>query len=95
MNDIVRRTLGFLGYRRRSSGLCFRTPAGQEVMRDLIIFCRGKESCYHDDPRKHAVLEGRREVLLRITNHLNLTTEELYALVGGNPAMPADDRESR
>ena len=51
--------------------------AAKAVLEDLESFCRGKESCFHADPRVHAVLEGRREVLLRIKRHLELKPEEL------------------
>ena len=75
--------LDFLRSRKKAYQLCFGSAAGHIVMRDLIVFCRGTQSCFHDDARKHAVLEGRREVLLRITNHMNLTSEQLYILAEG------------
>ena len=50
------------------------------VLRDLAKFCRAHESTYHKDPRVHAVLEGRREVFLRIQEHLQLTPDELLEL---------------
>lgn len=49
----------------------------QKVLEDLSKFCREKESCFHVDPRAHAVAEGRREVILRIRKHLDLSSEEL------------------
>lgn len=61
------------------------TPFGEEVLRDLALFCRANESCFHPDPRSHAVAEGRREVWLRIQKHLNLTDEELYRLFTSVP----------
>lgn len=50
------------------------------VLRDLAKFCRANESTFAPDPRAHAVLEGRREVWLRIQEHLQLTPEQMYAL---------------
>jgi hypothetical protein len=50
------------------------------VLKDLARFCRANESTFNPDPRAHAVLEGRREVWLRIQEHLNLTPEQVYAL---------------
>lgn len=50
----------------------------QEVLKDLASFCRANESTFNPDPRVHAVLEGRREVFLRIESHLKLTSEELW-----------------
>lgn len=73
----------FLRQRKRAYQLALSTPAGNEVLIDLAKFCRAAETCYHDDPRKHAVLEGRREVWLRIQDHLNLSSEQLYALYAG------------
>src|SRR5437016_3602967 len=57
--------------------------AGQAVLIDLAKFCRAERSCFDPDPRIHAVLEGRREVFLRIQSHLRLTPEQLYALYAG------------
>jgi hypothetical protein len=67
-------------FRKRYYQVCFGTPAGQFVLEDLLPFCRATESCYHDDPRLHAVLEGRREVWLRIQNYMGLTPEQLMVL---------------
>ena len=48
----------------------------QRVLSDLAKFCRATDSTFHDDPRIHAALEGRREVWLRITKHLDTRTED-------------------
>ena len=47
---------------------------------DLRRFCRADASTFHPDPRAHAVLEGRREVWLRIEQYSTLTTEEIIAI---------------
>lgn len=52
--------------------------ASEAVLKDLSKFCRKNESCFHADPRIHAVLEGRREVAIRITDFLTLSVEELF-----------------
>jgi len=52
------------------------SQAVKAVLEDLSIFCRENESCFHADPRLHAVLEGRREVLLKIKECLRLQPEE-------------------
>ena len=52
------------------------------VLKDLEKFCRANESTFHADPRVHAVLEGRREVYLRIQHHLKLNSDELWKLYG-------------
>jgi len=51
----------------------------QTVMEDLKRFCRAEISTYSPDARTHALLEGRREVFLRIQDHINLGFDQLYA----------------
>lgn len=71
----------FIGRRRTAYVKTFTSTAfGDEVLRDLAVFCRANQTCFNPDPRIHAVAEGRREVWLRIQNHLNLTEEQLFAL---------------
>ena len=73
----------------RSTTLEQRTAAYKaipaEALLDLAEFCRANESCFHEDPRMHAALEGRREVWLRIQEHLHLTPAQLMALRQGRP----------
>lgn len=69
--------------RRRAYQLAFGSPAGEVVLDDLVVFCRGAQSTFHPDARMHAVLEGRREVLLRICQHMHLTPEKLFVIYGG------------
>lgn len=70
--------------RSRQQAYLFTFPKenvlAQKVLEDLAHFCRANESTFHPDPRTHAVLEGRREVWLRIQHHLNLSDEELWEL---------------
>lgn len=56
-----------------------------DALIDLAEFCRANESCFHTDPRAHAALEGRREVWLRIQEHIHLTPAQLMALRLGKP----------
>lgn len=79
----VEKAKQFLFRRRYQYQLCFRSPPGQEVLRDLAVFCRAGESTFHDDPRAHALAEGRREVWLRISHHLHLTPEQIWELYDG------------
>lgn len=58
-------------------------PAVDAVLKDLDKFCRASESCFHADPRLHAVLEGRREVWLRIQDYLKLSPEQLWEKYDG------------
>ena len=61
----------------------FKGPYAQDVLSDLALFCRANASTFDPDARLHAVAEGRREVWLRLQNHLNLTPAELWALTSG------------
>lgn len=57
------------------------------VLEDLAKFCRAAETCVVPGDRdKSLLLEGRREVWLRIQQHLHLTDEELMVLYKGNTA---------
>jgi hypothetical protein len=66
--------------RKRAYQLAFTSPAGIAVLEDLTRFCRGEVTCFDSDPRMHALLEGRRDVYLRIKRHLNLSTEQLLEI---------------
>ena len=57
------------------------------VIKDLAKFCRALESTFHPDPRIAAQLDGRREVFLRIQQHLQLSTDQLWALLGAAPSL--------
>lgn len=69
----------FLTDRKRVYQKAFTGVDGERLMDDLKVFCRADESTYARDPRDHALLEGRREVYLRIMKHLNLSPDELVA----------------
>lgn len=74
----------FLARRRTAYVKTFLTPFGDEVLRDLARFCRAHSSTFHPDPRAHALAEGRREVWLRIAQHLHLTEDELWRIYGNH-----------
>lgn len=61
-------------YRQTFSGV-----QGERVLDDLAKFCRAGESTFHSDARVEGVLQGRREVWLRIAAHLNLTEDQLWS----------------
>ncbi len=69
--------------RKKNYALTFAPVWGQNVLIDLAKFCRAGESCWRADAREHAVLEGRREVWLRIQQHLRLSSEQLARLYSG------------
>lgn len=72
----------FVEQRKRAYQLCFGTPAGKEVLKDLIKFCRGNESTWDEDQAKRDVLIGRREVWLRITEHFAIELDDLVRRYG-------------
>lgn len=69
----------FLLDKKKAYSLIFKneSPHTKEVLADLEKFCRANESCFHQDPRLHAVLEGRREVFLRIKKYIETPIDEL------------------
>lgn len=83
MATIIEATWNYIRGRKRAYLQTFGNPVGEQVLRDLAKFCRADATCFHADPRVHAALEGRREVFLRIAQHMHLTTDELYRLHGG------------
>jgi hypothetical protein len=69
-----------LGDRQRAYLRAFKMTeaAGEAVLSDLAAFCRADETCVVPGDRDRTyVLEGRREVYLRIMDHLRLSTELL------------------
>ena len=63
---------------KRAYQLVFNTPAGEAVLNDLAPFCRARETCVVPGDRDRTyVLEGRREVHLRIRDYLDLSPEQL------------------
>ena len=60
----------------------FNNPEGQKVLADLRRFCRATlPTADVNNERTTYLLEGRREVWLRIMAHLQLTDEDVYKLV--------------
>lgn len=82
MSDLIERTREFLFKRRRAylRVLDKNNKDVELILRDLAKFCRAHETTHNPDERLSAVLEGRREVWLRIQQHLNLTEEELWSI---------------
>ncbi len=75
-------TLQYLGLRKKSYQSIFGPTgaAGSDAMKDLAKFCFAFETCAGPDPKLTMLLSGRREVWLRIQQHLHLQPEELAAL---------------
>lgn len=82
VKDLFDRALGLIARRRTCYVSTFKGPLADEVLADLAKFCRATQSTFHPDSRIHTLMEGRREVWLRISQHLNLTDEELLRLYG-------------
>lgn len=60
-----------------------------KVLDDLAKFCRANESTFHIEHSASDRLDGRREVWLRIQQHLRLNDESLWELYG-NHALPSE-----
>lgn len=83
MNELVDKTRSYLTRRKRDYLDVFTSEPGKKVLSDLAKFCRANETTFNPDPRVAAMLDGRREVFLRIQEHLNLSNDELYNLYRG------------
>lgn len=80
--ELLEMARNLLFRRQRNYKLTFGSEAGKHVLADLAKFCRANDTAFHADPRVHAALEGRREVFLRIMQHIKLSPDELAALRG-------------
>lgn len=81
--ELVEKAKSFINRRQQAYKLTFReNEMTKIVLRDLADFCRAQKSTFHEDERMHAVLEGRREVWLRIEHHLKLDTQQLWNQYG-------------
>ena len=77
------RTMKQLFQMRRMSAYknTFSNPEGQKVLADLARFCRALEPTADvSNPNVTYLLEGRREVFLRILAHLKLDVEDIATL---------------
>lgn len=78
--ESLARLIGRLQARKTAYQLAFGSPAGKSVAKDLARFCRAGETCFNTDPRLEAMLEGRRQVWLRIEQHINFSPGELAVI---------------
>lgn len=68
--------------RRRAYKAAFNNPEGRKVLADLRRFCRATlPTADVNNVHTTYLLEGRREVFLRITAHLQLTEEDVFKLI--------------
>ena len=73
----------FLATRATAYRRVFAGPNADVVLRDLAKFCRAGKSTFHPDPHIAARLDGRREVWLRVQDHVHLSNDQLMKLYGG------------
>lgn len=60
----------------------FSGPQAEQVLADLRRFCRADvPTADVNNPNVTYLLEGRREVWLRVMSHLKLTDDDIYNLV--------------
>lgn len=78
--NIFDRLLILLNNRKKAYALTFGGPAGRAVLEDLSVFCHADTTTFDTDARVSAALEGRREVWLRIQQHLGMSADELATL---------------
>lgn len=92
MSD-AERALAYVLERKRAYQQACGSETTRVMMEDLAWFCRADRTCFDLDARKHAMAEGRRQVYLRIQEHLTLTPEQLVQLYGG-PTKPEEDDDN-
>lgn len=85
------RAFDFLRRRKMQYQFTFDSPSGVAVLKDLARFCRAAKTEFHPDARIHAALSGRREVFLRIVEHLTFTPEALTDIYFGAEDSPKQD----
>lgn len=75
------RALDLIRLRKQSYSHVFNSEDrfARIILADLARFCRADKSCFDTNPNVQNLLEGRREVWLRIAEHLNMTSDELYS----------------
>jgi hypothetical protein len=97
--ELISKYVEILGSRQRAYQLVFNRPADPAiaaVLQDLAVFCRADETCIIPGDRDRTyVLEGRREVWLRIRHHIDLTTEQLTERYPLRPAKGAHGHDPR
>lgn len=76
--------LDFARFTKRDYRLTFSSIHGQNVLKDLAMFCRARETCVvPGNDQMTYILEGRREVWLHIERIINLNPEQLAELFSG------------
>lgn len=66
-------------------------PEAKPMLEHLARFCFATGSTYHDDPRRHAMNEGRRQVWLEIERGLRFDRKKIETLRRKQEEQDADD----
>lgn len=74
-----------LGARRHAYRTTFKGPYADVVLKDIARFCRAHETTLNANEKLQDAFEGRRQVWLRIQEHLQLTPDQLWELYSGRP----------
>lgn len=82
MSRLIEMAREYLFARRRAYQRKFDLvdPDTHVVLADLAEFCHANKTTAHVDERAAAMLEGRRQVWLRLQHHLRLSEEELWTI---------------
>lgn len=80
MSEVIEKLKSLFRRRHMAYHQVFDSPVGREVLIDLARFCRAHESTFHENERIAHRLDGRREVWLRIQQHLQMDSEALWSL---------------
>lgn len=92
--------LDFFRIRKRDYQLTFNSLSGQAVYKDLVPFCHADTTCVildkdgRVDERLTFMMEGRREVILRIQHHMRLSPQDLMTLHTGGTIKTIGDAEN-
>lgn len=81
--DLIEKARRFLTRRKGAYCRMFDSLENQDaliVLKDLAKFCRAHKTTFTKDERLSLLLEGRKEVWLRIQQHLNLSDDDLWDL---------------
>lgn len=84
LKEALEKTKSFLVRRQQAYQQTFSPESvfTKLVLEDLAKFCRANDTTFHPDSRMNAVLEGRREVWLRIQQHTKLDPDQLWKTYG-------------
>jgi hypothetical protein len=74
--------LKFIFRRKSAYKVAFGGNSGKRVLADLKRYCRANKPTFSgEDSLKAAFLEGRRDVFLRIQEHIHISDQELHNLI--------------